>query len=403
MPRGANSDATGADLVGAAKGAPPPVMSGAPGGQGGFLAGLGEAACEHGECVICLEPRPLTLAVLTDRSARRVCRHFLCLPCARALNVRACPVCRAEFVRPVELPSPHRDPRKLFQLLDSSGDGRLGADEVCDYCVAFVGADDPSTVRERIDALWSMWDVDGDGSVDYLEFVSGVCPMLEQMYDRVRRADRRRRQAEDTPSVFDEPERCAPERVCGLPARGLARRPRAARGGWLARRGSRALRRAARLARRWFNAFDEDRSGHLDRGELMRALLKTVPGLEQEELASVLAAVWPLVDHDGSGHVDREEFMAPGGLLELLRANLRPGSMPTHGRSGSARAGPPPPTPPPAVRPTAPRAPLGPRLRRALAPWARRLALDRDQALAFGAGACVALLLLLTRNGIPDG
>jgi hypothetical protein len=155
----------------------------------GFAAFLGHEASSHGECIICLEPKSLTLAVLCDDEEQRVCRHYLCIGCANQLLRHVCPCCRAEYVRAVQLPSPHRNPRQLFNLIDVSGDGKLSKAELAEYCAAFVGVD-TSTIAVDIDERWSVWDEDSDGLISYFEFVSGVCPMLEMLYAREKRAAR---------------------------------------------------------------------------------------------------------------------------------------------------------------------------------------------------------------------
>ncbi|KAG8465457.1 hypothetical protein KFE25_002764 [Diacronema lutheri] len=257
---------------------------------------LGDAAATHGECIVCFEPRSLTLAVLCDDRDQRACRHFLCVDCGNALARKVCPICRAPFERVVQLPSPHRDPRQLFRLIDVSGDGQISKQELAEYCAAFVGVD-MGVVSEDIDARWEAWDVDRDGTIDYLEFVSSVCPMLESVYEREHR--RARDAAARVPSIWDEPDA-------------------------------------------WFRHWDADGSGVLDPGELLRALVKTFGGLSAVELSGVLEAIWPLVDASGRGAIDLADFKSPNGLCSLLQANL-PGGAPAEQR---ARA-PPPSAPPP--------------------------------------------------------
>lgn len=337
---------------------------------------VGDAAATHGECIVCLEPRSLRLAVLCDARGQRACRHFLCVDCGNSLERMLCPICRAAFVRVVQLPSPHRDPRQLFRLLDVSGDGRISKQELGEYCAAFVGVD-IGTIGEEIDKRWASWDADADGTIDYLEFVSGVCPMLEEVYEREHR--RARVAATQIPSIWEEPDR-------------------------------------------WFAHFDEDKTGSLDPGELLRALSKTFGGLSTVELTGVLEAVWPLVDIDGSGSIDLEEFAAPNGLRDLLRANLPDTTprqrLPTHEptampppRPVSMERGAPPPysAPPPAAAPTGslPPAPRdnafsysGVRRRWRLAMAAAARALPREQLLQLvfalcGVGVGIALMHLM--------
>lgn len=236
-----------------------------------FQDALADAARTHGECTVCLEPRSLTLAVLCDAAEHRVCRHFLCMACATQLQTRLCPICRARFHAPVQLPSPHEAPARLFQLIDSSGDARVSTEELLDYCAAFTGAS-AEALRAAIGARWAHWDTDADGSLDPSEFRAHVVPVLMELHEG-------ERESAAIPSLFEEPER-------------------------------------------WFEHWDADGTGALDLGELLRALGKTFGALQPLELAEILEALWPLFDPDGSATIDRDEFRAGGGLLDMLHANL---------------------------------------------------------------------------------
>ena len=73
-----------------------------------------------------------------------------------------------------------------------------------------------------------------------------------------------------------------------------------------------------------FEYFDEDRSGTLEKGEVIRALIKTF-GLSSdlrkvEEMRSVVGAVWSMFDPDASDSIDRSEFIAPDGLADTIVA-----------------------------------------------------------------------------------
>ena len=99
--------------------------------------------------------------------------------------------------------------------------------------------------------------------------------------------------------------------------------------------------------------FDEDHSGTLEKGEVIRALIKTfrlssdlskvsspcpphtaqssLPDLpnsshcvsvcgQVEEMRQVVAAVWPMFDPDGSESIDRAEFLDRDGLADTVIA-----------------------------------------------------------------------------------
>ncbi|CAM9553373.1 unnamed protein product, partial [Discosporangium mesarthrocarpum] len=69
----------------------------------------------------------------------------------------------------------------------------------------------------------------------------------------------------------------------------------------------------------------QDGSGALERVEVVRAVIKSVPGrrgTDDEELMNTFAAIWIVVDPDNDGHITKEEFMMPGGLRDTVLANF---------------------------------------------------------------------------------
>jgi len=78
----------------------------------------------------------------------------------------------------------------------------------------------------------------------------------------------------------------------------------------------------ANKGRAWFDYFDSDRSGGLEKGELISALLQTFVGSQHvphEQVTSIVHGIWETIDTDGSGSVDFEEFQM---LREALMAEL---------------------------------------------------------------------------------
>jgi len=171
----------------------------------------------------------------------------------------------------VQLPSPRDDPRLIFRLIDTSGDGHISREELADYCAAFAGV----SVDAALAALgrrWAHFDENGDGTLCPLEFQLAVVPVLAELHAR-------ESESAQIPSLADEPDN-------------------------------------------WFTYWDDDNSGLLEIGELLRALCKTFTSLSTAELTGILEAIWPLLDHDGSNALDIDEFRAEDGLLDMLRANL---------------------------------------------------------------------------------
>ena len=78
----------------------------------------------------------------------------------------------------------------------------------------------------------------------------------------------------------------------------------------------------------WFAWVDEDGSGELSQGEVVRGLVKSFnlsrDLAKNEELKTTVANVWCMFDEDGSGEIDREEFTKPGdGLADSIIASFQ--------------------------------------------------------------------------------
>jgi hypothetical protein len=85
----------------------------------------------------------------------------------------------------------------------------------------------------------------------------------------------------------------------------------------------RQLSNCADKGRVWFDLFDHDRSGELEKNELTTALLQTFLGSHQitrEQVTSIVDSIWDAVDTDGSGSVHFDEFQI---LREAVMAQLR--------------------------------------------------------------------------------
>jgi len=76
----------------------------------------------------------------------------------------------------------------------------------------------------------------------------------------------------------------------------------------------------------WFDFFDRDRSGSLDRREINEALVETFGAhadpSRRSGIASAVDACWAIFDIDLNGSVSRAEFVRNDGLADTIVANL---------------------------------------------------------------------------------
>ena len=127
------------------------------------------------------------------------------------------------------MPDIRTDPLGWFKVVDLDGDGRLSRDEVVEVLKAQLPIDIRSFEREAANGqLWGLWDKDGNGYLDQQEIVGegGVVAYVQSVF---------------TPSAPATP-------IPDIQTNRIA----------------------------WFKHFDEDDSGSLDKGEVIRALIKTL-------------------------------------------------------------------------------------------------------------------------------
>jgi hypothetical protein len=74
---------------------------------------------------------------------------------------------------------------------------------------------------------------------------------------------------------------------------------------------------------RWFDYYDRDRSGSLDREELVNALVRTYHSNDPQSIRETVVSIFPAFDSNRSGSIDRYEFTSPGGLGESLLSAMQ--------------------------------------------------------------------------------
>jgi len=99
--------------------------------------------------------------------------------------------------------------------------------------------------------------------------------------------------------------------------------------------------------RAWYDFWDKDGSGSLEKEEVVRALVKTLKLTHDpvstphcraarhssplrarqarvQVMRSTIECTWGIFDPDGSGSIDRNEFLLPGdGLADMILATVQ--------------------------------------------------------------------------------
>ena len=168
------------------------------------------------------------------------------------------------------------DPSGWFTVIDTSNNGELSLKEIIEGLKISVNLD---WRRIELDSarLFSRWDTDGNGEVSYEEFIENVFPYLQRHY----------------PGAYLAP--VSPPDISQHP-------------------------------QTWFEYWDEDGSMSLEKGEIVRALIKTFrltngPDLARN-IADTLDSIWCIFDTDGSGSIEMDEFLTPDGLCDSILASL---------------------------------------------------------------------------------
>lgn len=239
-------------------------------------------AVEHAECAICYDEmisRPI--AILLGANKKRSCRHFLHKDCAEGLlrvNQKKCPICRAPFMSIYPMPSFDSNPKLWFECVDANGNGTLSKAEVVEVLKATMDID-YRALEKNVDYLWPRWDTDGSGEIDFQELCDPKVGLL--VYCRSHMARKKR----------DPPPKLT---LSNLEI--------------------------------WYQYWDEDDNGCLNKEEIIRALVKTfnlsTTPSKINELRENVNMVWSVFDVDNSGEVDLKEFVMRDGLGESLCASL---------------------------------------------------------------------------------
>jgi Ca2+-binding EF-hand superfamily protein len=240
---------------------------------------------QHAECAICYDGLPKKPCAVLLLGQRRVCRHFFHHACAVSLMAARqmqCPLCRTSFDGVRSVP-PMTDARGWFNVVDLDHDVKLCRVLVLEVLKASIRID-LERLEAEFPALFSRWDIDGDGFLTFDEVTgpNGLAAFVSGRFPQ-------RRDSHQMPISLS---------------------------------GQRA---------RWFQHWDTDGSGTLEREEVIRAFLRTFHWHDPEraaQLRMVVEALWLSFDPDGNGSITCEEFVRRDGLADTVEANLSLSSTP---------------------------------------------------------------------------
>ena len=239
------------------------------------------------ECPICFEALcDGPVGVFLGPDGKRVSQHFFNLAAAQEWlrsGSGVCPLTRKRISSVLPVPDIRTHPTEWFAAVDIDGDRRLSRVEVVECLKAQLpidGAQLDAAVADPHHWMWQQWDADGSGFIESNELLApqGLVAYVRTAFQRADAAD------------------------AGIPD-------------------------ISRDKDAWYAYWDEDRSGELDKEEVVRALLKTFRMTSDQAqvtmMRGAIEAIWPVFDDDGSGSIDREEFLKPNeGLADTIIATL---------------------------------------------------------------------------------
>jgi len=301
---------------------------------------------------------------------RRSCEHLVCGPCRGSMSSwqkPLCPnsACQKRFYSIYESLCPAKaSTEDFFLFINYNWTGRITKEELAAWYMANfdIESDDAMAI---INGQWHLWDVpknrsflqlgwfrpQDQGDLDKEEFKE-VQPFLAESLSRslaaaaaapaAAPAAAAHATASQPPAEVggDVPpggsSTSGPSESVELDGKGL-KRPRSKDAddfadGMLRRVAQKTLSNSKELqeqlrnnsdrGRSWFDFFDRDKSGELEKNELTTALLQTFLGshkITREQITSIVESIWDAIDTDGSGSIHFGEFQT---IREAVIAQL---------------------------------------------------------------------------------
>jgi hypothetical protein len=256
---------------------------------------------EDFECPVCtFELHKFNVATVR-RFSRRTCRHYFHHECASYLlreskgkkRGASCPVCGVCFSEAQKMPSLQSDPRGWFGACDADFGGELSDVEVIEALGAVLPVN-RKKLEKNVRGHWHEWDPDGDGTITLQEFCMPGTGMRDWMLGHIDLLQSAKQAAgkEGTISHKDIPK--------------LDHNPL-----------------------KWFRYWDTDKSGTLERDELIRSLIRTfcVDALGKPLLTRAFdmresaSCIWQSLGYSPFDQVNFDEFVKPYGLMDQFVHN----------------------------------------------------------------------------------
>jgi len=249
---------------------------------------------EQFECPVCFFELYKYPSGVIRLHSRRSCCHYMHYECAQYLLKSAkgsskhgiCPLCGADFAEVKPMPSLASEPREWFSTVDLDYGGELDQVEVIEAlgCVLPL---DRHKLDKHVKAHWHEWDPDGDGTITLHEFCLPQRGLRDWIMGNVTLL-----KADHPPLPIDVPV--------------LDMQPR-----------------------EWFQFWDRNANGTLERDELVRALIRTFCTNENgqtslpqaHDMREVAMGLWVAVGHEPFDMVTFEEFIKPYGLMDQFLHN----------------------------------------------------------------------------------
>jgi len=237
---------------------------------------------ENGECAVCFEELfENGPTVLTD-GRKRVCRHFICNECAKNLIEEQdlhCPLCRAEFTAINLLPDIRKNPKEWYDVCDQDATGRLTRQELTDALTVILPIHQ-SRIEKDLDILWNKWDHDNTTKIKWDRATETVIPYV------IRKMDLPQFQKGIIPDL-----------------------------------------RSVEEQSKWFDYWDLDSNGILDKQELARGLLKTFEQYMTKKrvrrlVQNLLEELWGVLVGEDKESISVKDFTKEDGFGATVRVVL---------------------------------------------------------------------------------
>jgi Ca2+-binding EF-hand superfamily protein len=249
------------------------------------------------ECPVCYFELFRFPAAVVKRHSRRTCGHYFHYDCAKYLlktyrktiHGATCPVCGISFNDIRAMPDLMKCPREWFVTCDADMGGELSEDEVIEALGSVLPVN-RSKLSKNVRAKWSDWDPDGDGTITMQEFMQedrGLRDWVLKNLDQIANTGNKK-------SIIKS----------HMPA--LDAEPKS-----------------------WFEYWDRDKSGSLDKEELCRSLIRTfcvddngTPVLtEAHDMREAANNLWKALGYTPFENVTFDEFVKPYGLMDQFLHN----------------------------------------------------------------------------------